>query len=126
VQDDNPFANEKAVERSTYAGTTARPKLKQTITESPRVREPEIRPMFNEQFDQTRVLGEDVHGPRLNVVLYSLVEVVDLEGHGWMLANTRTLSMCATYDAQRRSSGALRGFIARRPLERSVGVNVSC
>jgi hypothetical protein len=35
MEDDNPFANEKAVEGSTYAGATARPKLKQAITESP-------------------------------------------------------------------------------------------
>ncbi len=37
--------------------------------------------MFNEQFDQVRVVSKDVHGPRLNFVLHPLVEVVDLEGH---------------------------------------------
>ena len=68
MQDDNPFANEKAVESSTDAGTTARPKLKQAITEGPRVRKPETRPMFNKQFNQACVVGENVHGPRLNVV----------------------------------------------------------
>ncbi len=82
MQDDNPFANEKAVERPAYAGTAARPKLEQTLAESPRVRKPEIRPMLNEQFNQARVVGEDVHGPRLDVVLYPLVEVINLEGHG--------------------------------------------
>jgi hypothetical protein len=68
MQDDNPFANEKAVERSTDAGTTARPKLKQAITEGPRVRKPEARPMFNKQFNQACVIGENIHGPRLNIV----------------------------------------------------------
>jgi hypothetical protein len=47
MQDDNPFANEKAVERSTNAGTTARPKLKQAVTKGSRVREPETRSVFD-------------------------------------------------------------------------------
>lgn len=68
MEDDNPFANEKAVESSANARTTAWPKLEKTITESPRVRKPKTRPMFNEQFDQASVVGEDVHRPRLNVV----------------------------------------------------------
>ncbi len=68
MQDDNPFANQKAVESSTYAGTTARPKFKQAITEGPRVRKPETWPMFNKQFNQACVVGENVHGPRPNVV----------------------------------------------------------
>jgi hypothetical protein len=68
MQDNNPFANEKAVERSTDAGPTARPKLKQAITEGARVRKPETRSMLNKQFNQARVVGENVNGPRLNVV----------------------------------------------------------
>jgi hypothetical protein len=74
-------ANEKAVEGSADAGTAARPKLKQAIAESPRVREPEARPMFYEQFDQASVVGEDIHGPRLDVVQHPLVEILNLEGH---------------------------------------------
>lgn len=90
MQDDNPLANEKAVEGSTDARTTARSKFEQAVTKSPRVRKPETRPMFDKQFYQACVVGEDVHGLRLDVMQYSLMKVLDLEGHEGMLANTRT------------------------------------
>ncbi len=82
MENDNPLTYEKAVESSTDAGTATRPKLKQAVTESPRVRKSKARPIFNEQLNQTRIVGEDIHGPRLNIVLHPLVEVLDLEGHG--------------------------------------------
>lgn len=84
MEDDGPFANEKAIERSTDAGTTARPKLEQAITESPRVRQPETRPIFGQQFDQTRVVGEDIYGPRLNLV----------EERSWKYSISKDMNRC--------------------------------
>lgn len=39
VQNDNPLANERAVERSAKAGATARPKFEQAIAKSARVQD---------------------------------------------------------------------------------------
>ena len=46
--------------------------------------------MFDEQFDEVGVVGKNVHRPRLDVVKYAFVEVLDLEGYERMLANTLT------------------------------------
>ena len=70
-----------------------RPRGRSSNRPSPKAREcgeSETRAMFNEQFDQARVVGENIHGPRPNVMLHPLVEVFDLERHRRMLANTRT------------------------------------
>lgn len=103
MKDNHPFADEKAVEGSTDAGATARPKLKQAIAESPRVRKPKTGPVFNEQFDQARIVGENIYRPRLNGVLYPLMKVLDLEGYGLMLANMRTSIKVYHYDVQRQN-----------------------
>lgn len=100
MQYDDPFANEKAVERPPNAGTTARPKLEQAITKRSRVRKPESWSVLGQEFDQARVVREDVHGPRLNLVKHPLVEVLDLEGHNGMLAYMRTQSNAHCPDVQ--------------------------
>jgi len=46
--------------------------------------------VFNEKFDQARIVSKDIDGPRLDLMEHALVEVLDLVGHAPMLANMQT------------------------------------
>lgn len=51
--------------------------------------------MLGKQLSQTRVVREDIHGPRLDLRQHTLVEVLDLKRHAAMLANSLTTGKLA-------------------------------
>lgn len=69
---------------------TARSELKKTVAKGARVRQPEIWAVRGEKLDDPCVVGQDVNRPRLDLAAHALVEVIDLERHASMLANSLT------------------------------------
>jgi hypothetical protein len=81
VEHDYAPPNEKAVEGPTNTRPTARPQLKQAIAKSSRIRQFQIGTMLDEQFDDSRVVRENIDGPRLDLGLNSLMEVLNGKCH---------------------------------------------
>jgi hypothetical protein len=77
---DTPSQNE-AVERSANSRLAPRAQLKQSLAERSGMRKPQVRTMFREQFDQSRVVGNDINRPRLDLSQDTFVEVLNLERH---------------------------------------------
>jgi hypothetical protein len=90
VQHHDPLTHEKTVKRPSNPGATPRTKLKQPITESARVRQPQVWPEFQQQFYQASIVRKDIHRPRLNLGQNTLMKVFDLERYRGMLARMRT------------------------------------
>jgi hypothetical protein len=54
------------------------------------MRKPQIRAVLSEQFDQVRIVGQNVYWLRLDLGEHALVEVLDLERHRRRLAHVLT------------------------------------
>ena len=90
MNDHHAFAYQEAVERTSYPRASAWPQLEQPVAKCPRMGKAKMRAVVAEKLDQTGVIGEHIHGPRLDLSRYPRVEILDLERHRKMLANTLT------------------------------------
>ena len=86
VEHDYTPANKKAVERAADTRPAAWPQFKQAVAESTRIRQLQIGAMFDEQFDDTRVVRENIDGPGLDLGLYPLMEIFNGKCHEYRLA----------------------------------------
>jgi hypothetical protein len=86
VEHNNSLPNEETVERPTNTRPTAGPQLKQAIAKSSRIRQFQIGAMLNEQLNDTRIVRENIGGPRINLGLHPLMEVLNRICHEQRLA----------------------------------------
>lgn len=91
VEHNDAPANEKAVERAANPRPAARAHFKQAIPESTRIRQFQVRAMLHEQFDDSRVVCENVDGPRLDLGLHPFMEIFDGKCHRRKLAIVLTI-----------------------------------
>jgi hypothetical protein len=73
--------DEEAVERPTNTGPAARSQLKQTIAESSRIRQLQVGAMLDEQLNNSRVIRENVNGPRFDHGLHSGMKILNRKCH---------------------------------------------
>jgi hypothetical protein len=90
VQYHDASAREKAVERSSDACLTSWSKFEKTISESARIRKPQIRTVLHEKFYDPRIVREDLHRPCFNFREHLGVEVFDGVLHDQMFSYLRT------------------------------------
>jgi hypothetical protein len=63
MDDDHAPAKQKAAEGPADAGSTSGPQFEEPIPDGTRMRQPEVRTMFDEQLNQSGVVGEDIDRP---------------------------------------------------------------
>ncbi len=78
VQHDNALADQKAIERAADARPTARPKFEQPVAERARMRKAKTWPVFDQQFNETHIVGKNIDRPRFDLCKDALVEILEL------------------------------------------------
>lgn len=112
VQHDYAPPDEKTIERPADTRATARPQLEQTIAERSRIRQLQVGAMLDQQFDDSRVVRENIDRPGFDLGQHSGMEVLNRKCHGRRLAIMRTLVNPAYVDIGSPSGclGIKRGF----------------
>lgn len=90
VENDDAFAQKKAVEGAPNTRPTTESKFEEPIAERSRVGEAQDWAVLRQQLDKARVVSQDVDWPRLHLCENTFVEVLNFERHARMLANTLT------------------------------------
>src|SRR5450755_2301318 len=90
MQHNDVLVHEETIKRAPDTRATAQSQFKQTIAKCTRVWQTKVRAIFGRQLNQTRVIGDNIDRPRFDFGKHPFVEVLDLECHARMLANTLT------------------------------------
>lgn len=81
VNDHDALPEQEAVKGTADAGTTARPEFEQAFAEGARVRQPKAWPVLRQELDQTRIVGDNVDWPGLDLCQNARMEVLDPVRH---------------------------------------------
>ncbi len=82
MQYDDASVDYKTVKRPAYTGSAPGPQFEQTFAKGARVWQSKAGAVFSQQFDQSRIVGDDINRPGFDLRQYAGMEVFDLECHG--------------------------------------------
>ena len=90
MQHHDALANEKAIERSSYARLALRSEFEEAISERTRMRKPQVRAVLREKLNNPCIVRENICGPRFDLCKNFRMKVFDGVRHDARFAYLRT------------------------------------